>query len=503
MSKGTVGIIGAGVSGLTAARYLTGQGFETTNFEVHSSLGGQWNRTNPNSGVWSEMRTNTAKFVTKLSDVQYPENVAMFPRNGEVLDMLQAFADENRLNERIRLNADVTRVERDGAGYRVHWNSGNEASQARFDRVVIASGRFNKPEIPNIAGLDTFSGDAGVIHAFRYKDPERYRGKNVVICGGSISALEIASDLAMLGAKRVYLAQRRQRYVMPKMVAGTPLEYFAFTREGALALATTPTDRLLADTKAFLLKLGGDPARYGAPSPHEDMAKAGVTGSQHYLNLVAEDRIDVRPWIDSVDGKTVNFTDGNSVEADAIIIGTGFDLNLPFLTGDIAEAVKLTRKSIDLFEFTFHPDLDGLAFMGLWAQLGPYPVVLEQQARFIAYTWGGLRPMPARERLIEGVADCVSDGHHVGYRQQHEMAIRFARLSGTDPRDTQDPVLREILPKSAVTGEMFRIVGPDALPNAATRLIQDFWTYAPPEVRQDVLGALDRSPMRVGIATLT
>lgn len=482
MSRGTVAVIGAGVGGLSAARYLTSQGFDVTVLESHSDLGGQWNRHNPNSGVWPQMRTNTARFVTKLSDVDYPDHVSVFPRNGEVLDMLRAFAESHDLLRCIRFSAEVTGLGVEESGYRVEWRDGAGTHSEVFDRAVVASGRFNLPEVPSIPGLDDFAGELGVMHAFRYKEPERFVGKRIVVCGGSISALEIASDQAMGGAAAVHLAQRRQRYVMPKMVAGTPLEYFVFTREGALALADTPAEVLLAGAKQALLSMGGDPARYGAPSPHEDMAKAGVTGSQHYLNLVAEDRIDVRPWIDHVEGSTVTFTDGSSVDADAIIIGTGFDLNLPFLSQEIREIVRFSTKGIELSEFTFHPRLPGLAFIGMWAQLGPYPVVLEQQARYIAYAWGGAVRAPEVDELERGVEACVAEGHHVGYREQHEMAMRFARLAGTDPAGHGDAELQQLLLKSAVTGEMFRLTGPDARPDAEAKLRQDFVRHGQPSV---------------------
>ena len=99
MKKGTVAIIGAGVSGLAAARYLKSQGFSPTIFEAHDDLGGQWNRHNARSAVWPEMRTNTARFVTRFSDLQYPAGTSMFPRNGEVLDHLNRFAAMHGLNE--------------------------------------------------------------------------------------------------------------------------------------------------------------------------------------------------------------------------------------------------------------------------------------------------------------------------------------------------------------------------------------------------------------------
>jgi dimethylaniline monooxygenase (N-oxide forming) len=217
------------------------------------------------------------------------------------------------------------------------------------------------------------------------------------------------------------------------------------------------------------------------------VARAGSTSSQHYLCLVAEDRIDVRPWIASVDGATVTFTDGSTAEADAIIAGTGFDLNLPFLDDRIREIVNCSRKGLELANFTFHPDLPGLAFIGLWAQRGSYPVVLEQQARYVAYTWGGAIPAPTRGDLERGVADCIAQNHHGGYRQQHEMALRFGVLAETDPGSVIDLELRDILAKSAVTGEMFRIVGTDAHPDAEALLRRDFWCHAPPEAKADIV----------------
>jgi cation diffusion facilitator CzcD-associated flavoprotein CzcO len=70
-------------------------------------------------------------------------------------------------------------------------------------------------------------GQGGVLHSFQYKDPEDFRGKRVLVVGCAISALEIASDLAMPGASRVVTTFRRQRYVMQKLVAGVPSARFA------------------------------------------------------------------------------------------------------------------------------------------------------------------------------------------------------------------------------------------------------------------------------------
>ena len=118
--------------------------------------------------------------------------------------------------------------------------------------------------------------------------------------------------------------------------------------------------------------------------------------------------------------------------------------------------------------------------------LGPYPVVLEQQARWIAYGWGGAIPSPGQGELRRWLEDCVEEDHHGDYRLQHEMSVRFGMLCGTDPSEVSDPELGEILAKSAVTGEMFRIVGIDSTPDAEIQLRRDFWTYGPPEVRREI-----------------
>jgi dimethylaniline monooxygenase (N-oxide forming) len=139
-----------------------------------------------------------------------------------------------------------------------------------------------------------------------------------------------------------------------------------------------------------------------------------------------------------------------------------------------------------LAEFTFHPELDGLAFVGLWSQLGPYAVPLEQQARWIAYSWSGAIPAPDRAALEQGLRDCEEHAHHVGYREQHEMAIRFGRLAQVDPEGLDDPELAAVLPHATLTADTFRLVGPDADPTARARVLRDFRCYAPPAVRKQV-----------------
>lgn len=473
-----IAIIGAGPGGIACARFLKAYGFNPVLIDSHSGVGGQWDNKNPKSGIWPNMRTNTFREATRFADMPYDDKVAIFPRNGEVLDYFKKYCDTYGLTENARFNTTVTRLEKVEKGYALTLEQDGQKATEIFEKVVVASGRYNKPKIPEIEGLASFTGKLGVKHTFEYKDPEIYRGAHVVVAGGSISALEIASDLTMLGAASVHLAQRRQRYVMPKMVTGVPFEYYGFTYGGAAQENVDP-EQAKRDQQDFALRYGGDPARYGAPAPDPDITKAGFTGSQHYLNLVAEARLTPVPWFKNIDKQTVTFLDGRQVEADALIIGTGFDLNLPYLSQDISETIELDKKGLTLSNFTFHPDLPDLAFIGFWSQNGPYPVPLELQARYLAYTWGGVLPPRSDEELRNDLALCRTEGHHEGYREQNQMALRFARLCGVDPAALGDEELMEHIRASATTGILYRMTGPDALEDGKEQFLKQFNRYIP------------------------
>ncbi len=58
-----------------------------------------------------------------------------------------------------------------------------------------------------------------------------------------------------------------------------------------------------------------------------------------------------------------------------------------------------------------------------------------------------------------------------------ELAIDFARTCGTDPDEIADPHLASLIERHAVTGPMFRLIGPDALSDAADRLRSEAATF--------------------------
>jgi len=68
----------------------------------------------------------------------------------------------------------------------------------QFDAVVVATFQFDSTHVPRIENLDSWARafPDQVYHSRDYREPERLRGKNVLIVGGSISAAGIARDLS-------------------------------------------------------------------------------------------------------------------------------------------------------------------------------------------------------------------------------------------------------------------------------------------------------------------
>jgi dimethylaniline monooxygenase (N-oxide forming) len=470
MPERAVAIIGSGPAGLVAARFLKKHGFDPVVFETAAAVGGQWNIASPVSAVWPGMRTNTSRVLTAFSDLDPPLGTNVYPSHVDMLAYLQRYAETVGLTPHLRLSTPVERLDRGpGAGWIVRSRRGESTVSELFSRVVVATGCCTTPDMPAIAGLSSFSDRGGAIHSSQYGGSESYRGQSVLVAGCSISALEIASELAASGAAKVSVAMRRQRYVLQKLLAGVPTDHVAFTRFAAQAERVLPPEAIAAAMKQMVLENCGSPEQFGAPKPDDNIFAAGLTQSQNYLALVAEGRIQPRPWIKAVDGQTVHFADGSSGVFDAIILSTGFRLTLPFVSETIAASLGLDGYHIDLHDHTLHPDLDGLGFIGLYPLVGPYFPVLELQARWLAYLWTGLRPMPSVETMQEGVS--TARARRSGPRDvpMHALAMLFAAHAGVEPRPEAWPALERALWFGPLSPASFRLTGPDAEPDAPTR----------------------------------
>ena len=431
-------MVGAGPSGLVAAKCALEAGFDPVVFEASNALGGQWYTTAPHSGVWPGMRTNTSRAMTAFSDFPAPDSHALHPYAGQILDYLQAYARAFGVEERIRFG---TRVE----AVRLGWTVDGEP----FDAVIAATGRFRAPKRPPLA--ERFRGQ--LLHAFDYPGADAFRDRSVVVYGNGISGLEIASDLAG-HAGAVTSAFRKPRYVISKVVDGVSSDWQWYTMFGAIERRVLAPDEWGRRVRERVLRVAGNPADFGAPEPDEDFRAAGISLCQDYLAQVRIGEIDCRPAITAIDGTSVRFADGTRTDADVLICATGYDLDMPYVT--------VLDPDRELYQRTFHPGLPGLGVIGQFLAQGPYLPLLELQARWIVAVWSGAVELPAPEamRAVISTPRPTLDSHNA-------LALTLSEELGVSPEPSEWPQIAEPLMFGPMLPPRYRLSGPGAQPGAA------------------------------------
>jgi len=110
------------------------------------------------------MVTNTSRWLTCFSDLALEPEAAIFPSNKEILAYLKRYARRFDIVSQVHFCTRVELIENNpqGVGWLVRSNGAEEKSEI-FPYVIVASGRFNKPLIPPLPGLDSFCGHCGVL----------------------------------------------------------------------------------------------------------------------------------------------------------------------------------------------------------------------------------------------------------------------------------------------------------------------------------------------------
>jgi cation diffusion facilitator CzcD-associated flavoprotein CzcO len=437
-----IAVIGAGPSGIAAARHALDAGFEVSVFEASDRLGGQWYTAAAHSGVWPGMHTNTSRAMTAFSDLPALPGHPLHPTAEQIHAYLEEYARTFGVFDRIRLECRVERV-------RPGWTVDGEP----FDAVVVASGRFRTPRLPAI--VQDFGGQ--LFHSCDYPGASAFAGLSVLVYGNGISGAEIASDLAAHAP--VISAFRKSRYVIQKVVGGVSSDWQWYTLFGAQERRLLTSEEWSRRQRDRVLRVAGDPADFGVPAPDEDLRIAGLSLCQDYLAQVREGSIVCRPAIAAVDGRTVTFTDGTSETVDVIVCATGYDLDIPYLDSDLIDA---RAGDWPLYQRTFHPDLPGLGVIGQFLAQGPYFPLLELQARWIVAVWSGAVAPPGEERMRQG----LSRGRPA-VEAHNALALTLSEESGVSPDPLDWPQLAEPLIFGPMLPMRYRLSGPGALPRAA------------------------------------
>jgi hypothetical protein len=372
---------------MSAAKALTERGIAFDWFEATDRLGGLWSAEGDGSAAYRNLHINTSRERMEFSDFPMPTSYPDFPARSHIGEYFNAYADRFRLHERVTLN---TRVERCELGGERRWSVTLAGGETRaYDALLVANGHHWDPRWPEPAYPGDFDGEQ--MHAHAYLDNAQLRDRRVLVVGMGNSAMDIATDASFVAA-RTLVSARRGAWVLPKYLFGKP-----FDQVGVSPLTAHLPWRVRQRTIEAIYRVAvGKPEDYGLPKPDHRIGDAHPTVSADFLNRVGHGEITMKRGIESLDGERVRFADGSAELVDLIVYCTGYKVTFPFFDPALVSAPD---NDLPLYRRVFHPQLEGLYFIGLLQPLGAIMPLAEAQGQWIAEHLLGEYVLPPRAEL--------------------------------------------------------------------------------------------------------
>ena len=221
-----VGIIGAGVAGLSTAKLLIQQGLECVVFERGDTLGGVWADGYANFGVQVQQE------LYEFPDWPLPKDVPNFAPGQVIQQYLEDYARHFGVMPHIQLNSVVANIEeRAGgdAGWTVTYDQAGVRRNDDFDLVVVCVGLYsNTPHMPEFPGQDRFQGK--IIHISGLKTTDQLDGKKVAVVGFGKSATDAAMESSAVAAETTIIFREAHWPVPAKLAGILPFKWAMFNR---------------------------------------------------------------------------------------------------------------------------------------------------------------------------------------------------------------------------------------------------------------------------------
>lgn len=179
-------VIGGGQAGLATGYHLAHRGIEFVIVDAHSRVGDTWRNR------WDSLKLFTPARYAGLPGMPFPAPRHSFPTAAAVADYLEAYAKEMDLPVRsaVRVRRVTPLIGEGVSGFLVLCSTGT----LKADQVVIATGGYQKPNVPSFAR--EFASDILQLHSSEYRNPSQLKEGPVLVVGASTSGVEIALEAA-------------------------------------------------------------------------------------------------------------------------------------------------------------------------------------------------------------------------------------------------------------------------------------------------------------------
>jgi putative flavoprotein involved in K+ transport len=309
-------VIGAGQAGLTVGYYLREAGLRFLIVDAAEQVGSAWRER------WESLALFTPRRLNAMPGLPFDGDPDREPTRDEVIEYLGRYATE--LDLPVELRTPITALDdRDG-----RFAAESPAGTIEADQVIVATGPFQKPRIPDVAA--SVAADVHQTHSTGYRRPDDIPPGRVVVVGGGNTGYQIAEELA--ADHDVVLAVGSRQTPLPLRFLGRQIFWWG-TKLGVLSVSVeSRIGRRLSQRETLI---GSSPR------------KARRLG------------IELKPRAVSASGRTVRFADGTESDADAIIWATGYRPDYSWIKVPVVEAGGRVRHRRGV------TDRAGLYFLGL------------------------------------------------------------------------------------------------------------------------------------------
>jgi hypothetical protein len=185
-------------------------------FDKQSDWGGLWNYTwrtgldqhgDPVHGsmyryLWSNGPKECLEFADYTFDEHFGKPIPSFPPREVLFDYIAGRAKKSNVRQYVQFDSAVRWISFDAArdAFEVTVESRDDGSTRteEFDHVIVATGHFSTPNMPEYPGFATFPGR--VLHSHDFRDAQEFAGKDLLVLGSSYSAEDIALQSKKYGA---------------------------------------------------------------------------------------------------------------------------------------------------------------------------------------------------------------------------------------------------------------------------------------------------------------
>jgi cation diffusion facilitator CzcD-associated flavoprotein CzcO len=334
----TVGILGAGLSGIAMGIELERHGIDDyVIYEKQPDVGGTW-LVNTYPGLHCDIPSH----IYCYSFEPNPDFSMVYSGQAEIQAYLRRCTEEYGLLDHIRFDTTVESAryrEQDGS-----WSLGLDDGSTPSHRVLVAAtGGLTEPHFPKIDALDRFAGP--LWHSAAWRHDVDLRGRRVAVIGSAASAVQVVPEVAKV-ASQVSVFSRTPNWITPRnnhtytedqrAALRSDQEWHRVRRQqyraGLLwqrAFEKRPEaiEELRTAVMDSIRAAIDDPDLIEALTPDYEPGCKRILVSDDYYLALALDHVSLIPHgATELTESAVVADDGSSHEADVVIFCTGYKL---------------------------------------------------------------------------------------------------------------------------------------------------------------------------------